>query len=296
MSSKINEEKLIFEPIVDGLNIFYKYQNALCDVDSEYQRITLCDLGNEGLGLFLDGLVQAVEVDEFIYHESLVIPGLSLHPNPTNVLVIGAGDGMAVREVLKDERVECIDLVELDDMVINMSNKYLYELNKGSLENSKVNIIISDCRKYLESSPKKYDVVIVDLIDPYDDTTVNLYMDTIHKLKNVINEEAVICIYAGATIKPRADSIKLYKLLNGIFEFKKLYTFYVESFCQACGVIVVSNSKIGFNTPYEELSFFKNEQLRYISPELLDSLFTLPPYLLKEISSEDNSGKAQTST
>jgi spermidine synthase len=134
---------------------------------SRYQRIVLTQWKNEHW-LFLNGNQQLSSLDEEMYHEPLVHSVMSLSAMPKNILVLGGGDGCAVREILKYSSVEKIDLVDLDPAMTKLGQTHpvLLEMNEGALNNSKVNIFNQDAYTFLEQTKDFYDVIIVDLPDP----------------------------------------------------------------------------------------------------------------------------------
>jgi len=150
---------------------------------SEYQKIVLTE-DRDDLRLFLNGNIQFSTKDEYRYHEALIHPALSLLDKRDRILVLGGGDGMAVREILKYPDVKEIDLVDLDKAVTDLAinSRYLLKYNQNSLSNEKVRVINQDAYQYLENSDKKYDAVIVDLPDPNNESLNKLYTTTFYKL------------------------------------------------------------------------------------------------------------------
>ena len=92
---------------------------------SEFQQIDVFESPEFGRFLTLDGYMMLTEKDEFIYHEMITHVPMAVHPNPKNILVIGGGDGGTVRELLKYDSVENIDLVEIDEEVVDVCKKYI---------------------------------------------------------------------------------------------------------------------------------------------------------------------------
>ena len=86
--------------------------------------------------LVLDGVFQTSIAEEFVYHEMIAHIPLFIHPNPKKVLVIGGGDGGAVREVVRHDTVEKVEMVEIDGLVVEVSKKYLPQISKAMLENN----------------------------------------------------------------------------------------------------------------------------------------------------------------
>jgi len=134
---------------------------------TKYQRIVITQWKND-YWLYLNGNQQLCTRDEVMYHEPLVHPAMSLHPNPVNVLVLGGGDGCAVREILKYPKVEKITLVDLDPAMTKLGKAHpiLTKLNENSLHHKKVNVNNADGFTFLQENEDYYDVVIIDLPDP----------------------------------------------------------------------------------------------------------------------------------
>ncbi len=150
---------------------------------TKYQRIVITQWKND-YWLYLNGNEQLCSKDEVMYHEPLVHPAMSLHPNATNVLVLGGGDGCAVREILKYKSVKKITLVDLDPEMTKLGQQHpiLVNMNKNALNNNKVSLINADGYKYLESNNNYYDVIIVDLPDPKSVELGRLYSYEFYKL------------------------------------------------------------------------------------------------------------------
>ena len=164
-------------------NKLYKDRIVYTD-QTPYQKIVITKNKND-LRLFLDGNLQFSSIDEYRYHESLVHVPMSLRSIPVrNVLLLGAGDGLAAREILKYPEVENITLVDLDQQIINIStdNPYISSLNRGSLLSDKVEILISDAWSFLHENDKKFDLIIIDLPDPNNHSLSRMYSKQFYKL------------------------------------------------------------------------------------------------------------------
>src|SRR5438874_4833993 len=144
--------------------------------DTRYQHIVLTRWTDD-LRLFLNSHLQFSSRDEYRYHEALVHPGLAAVPTPRHVLVLGGGDGLAVREVLKYPQVESITLVDLDPEMTRLfsTNQFLTTLNQRSFLSPKVHIINADAFLWLDSSQDVFDFIIVDFPDPTNYSLGKLY-------------------------------------------------------------------------------------------------------------------------
>ena len=145
-----------------------------------WQRIVLTH-GKSGSRLFLNGNLQFAEHDEYRYHEALVHPVMSAFAtgggSPRRVAILGGGDGMAVREVLRYPGVESITLVELDPRMTELfaTDPRLRKLNQGALHSPKLHIVNTDAFQWLDSETAMYDVIIVDFPDPTNFAIGKLY-------------------------------------------------------------------------------------------------------------------------
>lgn len=143
-----------------------KVDRQLYTAQSEFQRIDVFDSKEFGRFLTLDGYMMLTEKDEFIYHEMITHVPMAVHPDPRNILVIGAGDGGVIRELTRYPNVENIDLVEIDELVIEVSRKFL-PTTACCLGDERVHIYYEDGVKFIRRCDNKYDVIIVDSTDPF---------------------------------------------------------------------------------------------------------------------------------
>jgi len=157
--------------------------NVVYSETSDYQRVVVT-AGSAGVRLFLNGNLQFHSRDEYRYHEALVHPAMAAHGAPKQVLVLGGGDGMAVREVLKHPGVERVTLVELDPRMTELfaTKPMLTRLNGGSLTSPKLRIVNADAYEWLEHDDGHYDVIVVDFPDPTNFSLGKLYTTSFYAL------------------------------------------------------------------------------------------------------------------
>ncbi len=148
------------------VNFSIKVERQLYTAQSEFQRIDVFESREFGRFLTLDGYMMLTEKDEFIYHEMITHIPMAVHPNPENILVIGAGDGGVVRELCRYPEIERIDLVEIDEEVIEASKEYL-PFTSCKMGDPRVNIYIQDGLKFIRRKKDEYDLIIVDSTDPF---------------------------------------------------------------------------------------------------------------------------------
>lgn len=150
--------------------------------DTRYQHIVLTRFKDD-IRLFLNSHLQFSSRDEYRYHEALIHPGLSAIPVPRHVLVLGGGDGLAVREILKYPQVENITLVDLDPEMTRLFSTHpmLTALNQKSFLSPKVHIINADAFPWVDSDPDSFDFIVVDFPDPTNYSLGKLYTTAFYK-------------------------------------------------------------------------------------------------------------------
>jgi spermidine synthase len=156
--------------------------NVVLREHSPYQRIVVTN-GQAGVRLFLNGNLQFHSRDEYRYHEALVHPALLAHGAPRRVLVLGGGDGMAVREILRHPGVEQVTLVELDPAMTRLFSQQpmLRQLNGDALRNPKVRVVNADAFQWLQQQREVFDVVLIDFPDPSNFSLGKLYTTTFYE-------------------------------------------------------------------------------------------------------------------
>ncbi|KAB2887834.1 MAG: polyamine aminopropyltransferase, partial [Burkholderiaceae bacterium] len=160
------------------------YQDRIVmSASSPYQRIVVTQ-GRAGHRLFLNGNLQFAERDEYRYHEALVHPAMAAQGAPKKVAVLGGGDGMAVREILKYPSVESVTLVELDPAMTRLfgENPTLTRLNGNALASPKLRVVNTDAFQWLQDGQETYDVIVVDFPDPTNFAIGKLYTNSFYAL------------------------------------------------------------------------------------------------------------------
>ena len=173
---------------ITGLTEDRFYQDAIVLAEaSPYQRIVVTN-GRSGHRLFLNGNLQFAERDEYRYHEALVHPAMAAFAAqgaaPRKVAVLGGGDGMAVREILRYGGVQSITLVELDPKMTTLfaTHPALTRLNGNALASPKLRIVNTDAFQWLDSNDESFDVIVVDFPDPTNFALGKLYTNSFYAL------------------------------------------------------------------------------------------------------------------
>lgn len=150
---------------VPGLTIGLQLRESLRRERTPYQDLLVVDSLVYGRTLILDGAIQTTEKDEFTYHEMIAHVPLFTHPHPRRVLIVGGGDGGALREVLRHEEVREAVLAEIDERVVAASRDFFPTLS-SAMDDPRARIQIGDGVEHVRQSTNQYDVIIVDSTDP----------------------------------------------------------------------------------------------------------------------------------
>ena len=230
--------KWIEEELEPGLRVSYGLKEELRSSSSKFQTVDVVDLEPFGRTLLIDGLIQSCQVDEFVYHESLVHPALLAHPNPKQVYIGGGGEGSTAREVLRHTTVERCVMVDIDDDVVRFCRENLPE-NAEAFADSRLELVIDDAKAVLEQSPTGFDVIIMDLDDPleggpcYQLYTVEFYKMCLRKL----NPGGIFVTQSGQAGVKRHDLVwaPVHTTLRQVFPAVRAYNQAVYSFMDEWG-------------------------------------------------------------
>jgi spermidine synthase len=239
--------------------------NIIYSTQTPYQKIVIT--ANKGrTQCYINGAIQFDSIDEHRYHESLVHPAMLTSPKHENILIIGGGDGMALREVLKYESVDNIVLVDLDPMMTKIFKEHetLSKLNDNAYKSPKVTVINEDAWKFMETATTLYDVIILDLPDPNNISLSRLYTQTFYKIlaKHLSRSGVMVTQASSPLFTPKAFwSIK--ETMTTTKLQTKAYHTYVPSFGE-WGFVMASKFPIHFEnyTPTANLKYLNKEVLR----------------------------------
>jgi spermidine synthase len=246
---------------------------------SKYQKIEIFENKDLGRVLVLDGRVQLSTKYEFKYHEMLVHPAMIYHKNPEKVLIIGGGDGGALREVVKYPAKE-IFLVDIDREVIDASKKYLPSLSARAFKDKRLKIFNEDALNFVKKFKQYFDAIILDSTDPQGPSRtlfeLNFFKDIFKSLK-------LEGVFVGQTgyYSDRWGK-KAIKEIKKTFPFIKTFHVFVNCFPLGEQTFTLASKKINFEKikiNEIEKKFKKlNLKTRYYSPQIHFSSAVLPPY------------------
>lgn len=254
--------------------IFLKVRKVLYDRRSAFQRIEIIENREFGRVLFLDGLLQTTEKDEFYYHEMLVHPAMASHPDPRKVLIIGGGDGGALREVLKHP-VERAWMVEIDGMVIDACREHFGWI-EPSLASGRAELIVDDGNAFIRETKEKFDVILVDSSDPVGPSTVLHEEGFYRKLRTRLGPGGIIAAQAGSLVLHQDQHAAKIRFLRKMFRHTRFYLGPVPTYPVGTWCYTLLSDAVN---PTAKRSLRIPKGLEYYNPEVHRAAFALPNFL-----------------
>jgi spermidine synthase len=230
-------------------------------------------------------VVQTTEADEFIYHEMLAHVPLFAIEEPKQALIIGGGDGGALREVLKHP-LEGATMVELDPGVVQLSREHLPSLSAGAFEDPRAELIIGDGAKFLAETDRRFDLIIIDSTDPVGPGEVLFTEEFYRNCQRCLTDQGILITQNGVPFVQRSEFHKSRRIFETLFRVPNFYFAAVPTYAlgdMAFGC--ASDGTDAANVPLDTLQARYRKAgiaTRYYTPELHRAVFARPAYLLEE--------------
>ncbi len=274
-----------YHELSDGNDeVAYCCERIVYQGQSRHQKIDIVDSTAHGRMLFLDGVTQSAEADEFIYHEVLVHPPLLSHPAPRSVLIIGGAEGATLREVFRHRGIRRVVMVDIDEELIRVAKTYLGHWHQGSYDDQRLELVIGDGRKFLEESSETFDAIIVDLSDPLPDSpAVYLFTQEFYRLLSRRLSPLACAGIQGESVSPQDSNlhVKMVCTLRTVFPVVQPCLYFMPSFYRPDAHILVTNNQRWSPDGVAQRLRQAQLPLRYLSPPMVKAMCTLPPYLLQ---------------
>lgn len=278
----------IMEWVTKSLAILYGIEEIIYSGKTRYQKVDIVRTRDYGLALVLDGLLQSAEVDEHVYHESLVHPVMLTHLNPRRVLVIGGGEGATIREVERYREVEELTMVDLDEELIQISRKYLPSWSQGAFDDKRLKLIIAEGREFLSKQPDNhYDVIILDVTDPVEwGPAIKLYTKEFYEIaERKLVSDGILVTQASSFSHSPQIFLSIERTLGEVFSKTCSYSIYVKSFASIWGFVVGSKSTLPSELSSKDVEKRLNDReikgLKFYSGKVHEALFDLTKAFMK---------------
>ncbi|MCL0047675.1 polyamine aminopropyltransferase [Dehalococcoidia bacterium] len=279
--------KWLLESVYPDLNVMLKIREVFYSGNTEFQQVEIVGSELFGRSLVLDGKTQSTERDEHIYHESLVHPAMAIHENPKQVFIAGGGEGGTLREVLSHRSVENAVMVDLDPDVVNLCRQYLPQHHQGSFEDQRTTLIHQDARGFLQETDERFDVMIMDLVDPLEGGTAGLlYTEEYYQIaKSKLKPNGILVTQSGPAglLSYQECFTTIFNTLSQVFDNAVPYHVHVPSFQTLWGFTLASDIDLTLDVDTNDfdatLSGRLNKSLRFYDDITHRNMFALPRFL-----------------
>ncbi len=276
---RIDNMKEIFREVLHkGLVQEIGIKKLLIDKQSKYQRIQIFDTFAYGRVLTLDGVVQLTEKDESAYSEMLSHPIICALNKPSNVLIIGGGDGAVAEEVLKYKFIKEIDLVDIDADVVYFSKKYLKKINNYSLENKRLKIFNEDAFDFVNKVKKEYDIIIADRPDPIGAGKSLFKLKFYKYLDKILSDKGFVIFQSGVPFLQKDEIKEVMDDVKRSFKYRGILLTVVPSYIGGYMALVWASNNIKLDKVEIDLKKLKGKT-NYINKEILKSAFAIPNFI-----------------
>jgi len=263
--SSYAEKHLYFDQVI------YKKQ-------TKYQRIVVTQSHtNPDNRLYIDGHIQFSSRDEYRYHESLVHPLMSIPGKRNNVLVLGGGDGLAVRELLKYDGIDLIHLVDIDQEMTRISATLpmLTRLNEHSLDDNKLTVFNQDAFSFINQAGIAYDRVIIDMPDPHNEAINKLYSKEFYTMiRKRLSDDGIVVTQGSSPFFTPRTYWSIEKTLDHVFDDTLSFHASIPSFGVWGFHLARANTKI-------PTTFSFNVKTRFINEDVMDAAMTFADDIAK---------------
>jgi spermidine synthase len=256
-----------------GSSITVMASGMLAKRKTRFQTIEIYDTEGCGRVMMIDGIIMLTESDEFAYHEMITHPAMHVHPDPKQVLVIGGGDGGAVREILK-HNVDEVHLCEIDADVISISKEFFPSIACG-LCDPRVKIFTDDGAEFINNKAGYYDVILVDSTDPVGPAEVLFREPFYRAMNNALTENGIASTQSEGIYYDLDTIIQLFSFTRKIFPVVEYYYTMVPTY---------PSGTIGFSFCSKKLHPLRDRAdkgikgLKYYNDSIHNSAFVLPEF------------------
>lgn len=271
-----------------NVQISIRVDKQLYSGKSEFQRIDVFDSPEFGRFLTLDGYMMLTEKDEFIYHEMITHVPMAVHPNVKKVLIIGAGDGGVVRELVQYPEIERIDMVEIDELVVEVCKKYLPK-TACAFDDERLNMYFEDGLRFVRFKENEYDLIIVDSTDPFGPGEGLFTREFYGNCFNALREDGILVNQHESPFYPEdaAACKRAHRNIVGSFPIAKVYQAHIPTYPSGHWLFGFASKKYHPLRDLDETRWnMRGITTKYYTTTLHKGAFYIPAYveeLLKSV-------------
>jgi spermidine synthase len=276
------KEEYFLESLNDGMGFWIRSKERLAHAKSPFQDIEVLET-DFGRTLRIDDYFMTSDKDEFFYHENMIHPAGITHYAPKRALIIGGGDGGAAEEYLKYPSIEEVVMVEIDAVVVDFCKEHLPDVHRGAFDDPRLKVVIADGKKYVEECQDQFDLMMLDLTDPFGPAEALYRVDFLRHCRRILGPEGVLSMHLGSPVTRPNVFHRVYSSLKSVFGIVRPYLVYVPLYGAIWGMATASDKTdpLAFNSENieERLKTRRISHLQYYNGDTHQGLFGLPNYV-----------------
>ncbi len=285
------KEKLYTEKWTDDCYFSIAYTKHLHHEESPFQVIDFYESKTFGTFFTLDGLMMVTTKDEFVYHDMISHIPLAVNPNIKNVLIIGGGDGGTAREISRYKSIKKIDMVEIDERVVRLSQKYLPQ-TANQLENDRrINLFFEDGLAFVNNQKDgTYDLILVDSTDPIGPGEGLFTEEFYNNCYRVLSDDGILINQHESPYfeNYRTEMKRAHRKIKNTFPIAEVYQFFQTTYPSGHWLFGFASKKFHPIKDHKKDVWEKfNLKTKYYNSNLHKASFMLPTYVKEELNNDE---------
>ncbi|MBU5453838.1 polyamine aminopropyltransferase [Caproiciproducens sp. MSJ-32] len=277
------------EKLSEGAKFSMLVDEHIYSEQTPFQKIDFFNTKTFGKFFTLDGLIMLTEKDEFIYHEMITAVPMAVNPNIKKVLIIGGGDGGTAREILRYNTIEKVDMVEIDERVVRLCQKYLPSTACKLDNDDRLKLYFEDGLAFVRDAKEgSYDLILVDSTDPIGPGEGLFTHEFYKNCYRVLSEDGILINQHESPYydEYRREMKRSHSKIKNNFPIAKVYQFHMPTYASGHWLFGFASKK------YDPVADLKADEwnsfgikTRYYNTDLHIGAFALPNYVKEELES-----------
>ncbi len=281
MTSK-KDDFYLLEHLNEDFGFWVRSSGRLAHAKSDFQDVEVIQTGF-GKTLRIDDYFMTSDKDEFFYHENMIHPAGISHAAPKRALVIGGGDGGAAEEYLKYPTMEEVVMAEIDEVVVDFCKEQLPDVHRGAFDDPRLKVLITDGKKYVEECRDQFDLMMLDLTDPFGPAEALYRVDFLNHCKRILGPDGVLSMHLGSPVTRPNVFHRVYSSLSSVFSIVRPYLVYVPLYGAIWGMATASDKTdpllLDPKSVEDRLKDRAISHLQYYNGDTHRGVFGLPNYV-----------------
>ena len=281
MTSK-KDDFYLLEHLNEDFGFWVRSSGRLAHAKSDFQDVEVIQTGF-GKTLRIDDYFMTSDKDEFFYHENMIHPAGISHAAPKRALVIGGGDGGAAEEYLKYPTIEEVVMAEIDEVVVDFCKEQLPDVHRGAFDDPRLKVLITDGKKYVEECQDQFDLMMLDLTDPFGPAEALYRVDFLNHCKRILGPDGVLSMHLGSPVTRPNVFHRVYSSLSSVFSIVRPYLVYVPLYGAIWGMATASDKTdpllLDPKSVEDRLKDRAINHLQYYNGDTHRGVFGLPNYV-----------------